>query len=416
MKKQVKGVRYRGDEHVRGAGARRRPDRHRHTVDTSSSFVQNLCLMGRSRSFLVFLLLAGLVFPAGASAFSTTVQSDTYLQLRESISGKNLAPLYQYVSLDIENIEGREGLSFHTSGWLRVDLADDTAGDDYEDQLTYAYLSIRLPTRVTLNIGRSFVVEGVASEQVDGVYAKALLPANFDVAVYGGQRVDMREKYEEDFIWGARVSHTIPERYRIGLSFLKEDDEDGNDFREEGGVDLWVSAAATAYLQGLSSYNFDTDGWMEHSYHLNLGPYKDFRVNLTYSFVNYEDFFSKADLSAFSPVSLDPREEMQLVGARVDYTFKGSYTVTPEYRNYRYDIMGDADYYGAALRYLSGGYAAGASFHRMDGESDRLRYYQLRTGHKRRGHGPGPGGRGGVCLLGDHAGGPGPGVRTEPLL
>jgi hypothetical protein len=199
------------------------------------------------------------------------------------------------------------------------------------------------------------------------------------VAVYLGQRVDLNERYDEDFIWGGRVSHTIPERYRIGLSFLKEDDEDGNDFREEGGVDLWVSAAQTANLQGISSYNFETGGWMEHSYFLNLGPYKDFRVSVSYSLIDYEDFFSKADLSAFSPVSLDPKEEMQQVGASVDYTFKGSYTVTPEYRNYSYDIMGDADYYGATLRYLSGGYAAGASFHRMDGENDRLRYYQVRT-------------------------------------
>jgi hypothetical protein len=50
-----------------------------------------------------------------------------------------------------------------------------------------------------------------------------------------------------------------------------------------------------------------------------------------------------------------------------------------DYTNYSYKTMGEAGYYGAGIIAVISRTSAGASFHRMDGAVDRLRYREARV-------------------------------------
>src|SRR3990172_3033576 len=58
----------------------------------------------------------------------------------------------------------------------------------------------------------------------------------------------------------------------------------------------------------------------------------------------------------------------------------GTFTVSADYRNFSYDIAGNADYYGGLLIYnFLKNAGAGLGYHRMDGDSDRLKYHEYRA-------------------------------------
>jgi hypothetical protein len=228
-------------------------------------------------------------------------------------------------------------------------------------------------------VGRVLVYEGVASEQIDGLYGKADLLGGFGAAVFGGVPVETDDDERGgDYGYGGRLSHRQKEYYSIGLSYFTEEN-DNDDFREEFGIDLWGSPVKKVHVEGISSYNLETDGWMEHTYTLSLGPYNNLRVNGEYSDVDYEHFFFSTTLSAFDISSLDPDESVQSIGGSAEFDFAEAFTAGAEYKNYGYDLSGSADYYGGLIRYSHGGYAAGASLHRMDGQTDELMYYQYRV-------------------------------------
>jgi hypothetical protein len=327
-----------------------------------------------------------LLLPGGpALALDASVSSSTFLSLRESVGERHIAPVYEYLDINVKNIVDTE-VSLHANGWLRVDLADEWAGDEFEGELSYAYLSLGLTEKgfmekAFLNLGRVFVFEGAVTEPMDGAYAKADLPNGFGVSVFGGAPVEGDSgSLGADAIYGARLSRQGYGVYSIGTSYLKQDGDADKDEREEQGIDLWLRPAGIVEVQGLSAYSYNTSGWMEHAYRLTLGPYRKLRLNGAYSFVNYEHFFSSPTLDVFSATQLDPAEEMQTAGGSVDYAFSGqSMTVTLEYKHHEYDIKGDATLYGGTLSYAREGYLAGLSVHRMDGETEDLEYYQYRA-------------------------------------
>lgn len=332
------------------------------------------------RLFLL-IVVGALFFPATSKAFTFTGQSRTYLQARETISGENLTPLYEYLDFKIENV-GSADVSFHFGGWARADLTGETLGKKTNNELQYAYVTYRRPTsNAIVSAGRLYVFEGVASEQIDGLYTRTDLKGAFGVAVYGGSPVETDVNTRRgDSIYGARVSHELRGTYVVGLSYLKEDDNSA-DFREEEGIDLWVKPGAKVILQGRSWYNALTSGWMQHNYHLLLGPFDKLNLNLEGSKVSYGDYFQSATVSAFTFPSIDPNETVSAVGLGARYTFSPSLTGIIEYKNYEYDLAGGADYYGGRIIYAasSSGYGAGISLYRMDGATDKLKYGAYRA-------------------------------------
>jgi hypothetical protein len=337
--------------------------------------------------FVLILLLA----PVGASAASLTGNSNTYLQSRESAGGANLMPLYEYLDFTVQNL-GSESVSVHFGGWLGYDLQDDTFGNNKKkgSDLQYGYVSYRTKERnMVVNLGRVMVFEGVAAERIDGIYARTDLIKGFAISAFGGAPVETNDNsLGNSTIYGGRISHQYEGLYTIGLSYLNENKDNNENkntdiWRREGGIDLWVRPMNKVELSGKSSFNFQTVGWMEHSYYLMFGPFDKLRVNAEATWINYEDYFAAATMSVFKLIpggTLDPKEKVNILGPEVFYAINENWAISADYKSYSYDIAGSASYYGVKATYrMPKSYSAGISIHKMDGETNRLKYDEYRV-------------------------------------
>jgi hypothetical protein len=320
------------------------------------------------------VVLLSLLFPLMASALEVSGRSRTYLMSRETVDSKHLMPLYEFLDFKAES-SGTGAVSFNFGGWYRYDLQDESFNGRSNDDLQYAYLSIRQRTgNAVLNIGRMRVHEGVASELVDGVYGRADLRGGFGMAVYGGSPVEtMFDTRRGDSIYGGRISLGIPGLYSLGISYLDEKNNNSALRREEG-VDLWLRPLSKLELQGVSSYNALSRHWMLHSYYLTIGPFGDLRLIGEASQVSYRDYFAVTTLSAFTFPNINPDETVTTGGGSVEYAVTSSLTAIVDYKAFKYKIAGSADYYGGKVAYAGSSFGVGGSVHRMNGESDRLRY------------------------------------------
>lgn len=340
-------------------------------------------LMRRAGAAVMLLLLAA--FPRyGAAEVEIEGTSSTYLQSRETVDGSGLLPLYEYLNFNVQNL-GKESLSFHFGGWVRYDLGDDSYGKDKNSNLQYAFLGYRnSAANAVVNLGRVMIFEGVAAEHVDGVYAGTDLQGGFGVSAYGGAPVMTNEGDDSgsNSIFGARVTHTLEGLYTVGLSYLKQE-KNSADFREEQGVDLWGRPFGRVEIMGRSSYNVLTKRWMQDAYTLLLGPFANLTFNTEFSWIDYESYFDAVTNNAFTfqpGGALNPKEQLTILGETVSYEFNERLSASADYKQYGYDIAGNAIYSGAGVRYSdprSMGF--GVSVHRMDGETDRLSYDEYRV-------------------------------------
>ncbi len=232
------------------------------------------------------------------------------------------------------------------------------------------------------------VFEGVAAERLDGIYARTDLQYGFGISGFGGIPVDDTGVSipGNNNIYGGRLSHQFGEIYRIGVSALKEE-KNSQDYRKESGLDLWVHPIDKVDLTGQLSYNDITKGWMEQSYALMLGPFEKLRLNTTASWIDYTNYFYRSTLSAFTVQAgtIQPGEKVRILGEEVSYPIMEKSLITVDYRNYGYDIAGNANYYGGKFKYpITENGGMGLGYHRMDGETDTLKYNEYRVyGYKK---------------------------------
>lgn len=331
------------------------------------------------------LLLALVPAPPAAAAASLAGTSSTYLQSRETENGSKLLPLYEYLDFTVQDL-GVQSVSVHFGGWLGYDLKDDSFGNDKKkgSDMQYGYVSYRAQERnAVVNLGRVMVFEGVAAERVDGIYARTDIKGGFGISAFGGSPVETNATPVpgNNTIYGARLSHQSAGLYTLGLSYLKEEKGSAT-YRQEEGVDLWLRPVNKVELMGRSSYNAETKGWMEHAYYLVLGPFDKLRFNTEASWINYADYFNGATTSAFKLTPggpIDPKEKVNILGEEVAYAISKNWTASVDYKKYGYDIAGSANYYGAKATYvLPKSYNAGISVHKMDGDTNRLKYDEYR--------------------------------------
>jgi hypothetical protein len=120
---------------------------------------------------------------------------------------------------------------------------------------------------------------------------------------------------------------------------------------------------------------------MEHAYAITISPLENLRINADISKVNYKDYFYQVTTNVFSLARLiDPREDVFALGGSVELTLLQNLRLTADYKSYDYKLAGRADYYGCKASFLlPDAFAVGASIHRMDGESAKLRYNEYRV-------------------------------------
>jgi hypothetical protein len=342
------------------------------------------------RAAVVGFTLLLLFLPTVSPAVSLSGDSSTYVQSREAADSSKILGVYEYLDFAVQNL-GNETISFHTGGWLRYDLKEEEFGNKSSSDLQYSYLSFKSKTDNTVvNLGRVMVFEGVATERVDGLYARTDLMAGFGLSGFGGSPVETgTDMPGNSLIYGARLSHQNGDVYKIGISALKEEKDD-QDYRREEGIDIWVHPIDKVDVTGRSSYNDVTKGWMEQSYALILGPFEKLRLNATASWIDYDNYFFRTTMSAFTVKSglIQPHEKVRTLGGEASYPIKDKVLITADYKNFTYDIAGKADYFGGKIKYaLSGSGGAGIGYHAMVGDTDKLKYNEYRVyGYKKFGH------------------------------
>lgn len=319
--------------------------------------------------------------PLEAYAATLTGDATTILRMKETTDDKKLYPLYEYLNLGGGKEWGRGTLNFNAGGWGRLDLGDQsiTTTGRTDGALQHGYASYRSDeNNLSFQVGRQFIAEGVATERLDGLYLHNDLMAGFTAAAFVGAPVVTQTDFKGgDLTYGGRIAHSAAKYYTFGLSALKT----GNRIREEEGIDLWLHPFKQLDIVGRSSYNSLTSGWMEHAYNLVYAPFDSLRFNASLSNVNYQDYFYHVTTNALSLTNgiLDPREKVLSLAGGVNYIYNENLNLSLDYKNYSYDIAGRAQYYGGkAVFSLPDSLLAGFSFHRMDGESARLRFDEYR--------------------------------------
>lgn len=328
--------------------------------------------------FALSLILVMLVASSTViSAITLDGSSRSYLRSEQSISENNLLPGYEYLDLSLGDV-GNENISIHFGGWGRFDFKQETG----ETDLQYAFVSYKYRyDNAFVNLGRVMVFEGVAAERLDGGYARTDLAGNFGVSLFGGVPAETSINAPgNNVLYGARLSHQSAGLYRIGISALRQERDDG-DVREDAGVDIWLQPANRVEVTGLSVYDSIDDSWKEHAYSLVLGPFDKIRLITDASWYDYSSFFRPASTAAFTFTTglLDPAETAWHLGEEIQYSLSDKINVFANYRIYRYEKAGDASSYGGRVNYAHGeGTAAGLSVNRADGDTDRLKYTQYR--------------------------------------
>jgi hypothetical protein len=163
-------------------------------------------------------MLISLVTVSAAVTLDGTSRS--YLLSRETAAGTKLLPGYEYLDLSVRDIGG-DAISAHFGGWGRFDFREETGDKDVQ----YAFVSYRRKeANSVVNLGRIMVFEGVAAERVDGAYARTDLAGGLGISAFGGSPVEVGiDTPGNNIIYGARLSHQLPNLYGIGVSFLKEE-------------------------------------------------------------------------------------------------------------------------------------------------------------------------------------------------
>ncbi len=247
------------------------------------------------RNLLIFLISLGLIGLAASplraeklSGQSTTILRGFEQTLQEEEG--TFIPLYEYVTLNLTDV-GISGLSFHTSGWGRVNLYDYPEDDLTKENLTYGYLDLwRLGNTVNLRAGRQLIYLGVVSGHADGVLLQ-LRQKYFGLGVFGGIPVSEESKMSEnlflesesgDRMEGGRLYLAYPQIGEVGFSVLYSEDDNNPDQRYWG-VDWELTRYSLLSIIGHLNYDIIS----EEVYDLAILPILRLGKGLKFSYNYY---------------------------------------------------------------------------------------------------------------------------------
>ena len=343
---------------------------------------------------LRLMTLAFASLPSLAAAADLGVDATSLIRLEErSVPGfkdENVVPATQFLGVDLDKL-GDGNLSFHLHGWGRVDLAHRSTDEGTTDgDLSYAYLAYRFPKADGLiRLGRFYVYEGIAAEQLDGVSVRGDLAKGFTASLFGGApvRLDITDRNKGDYVVGGRVGFRVPGILEIGASALREGNTDTGqtanlkNYRQLVGGDIWLAPFRMIEVRGHSSYNTATDGFAEHSYLVLFQPLKDLSISAEYNDYRLKDYFASTNLrSLFNP---DKGETLRSYGGSVTYVIAKPVEVSADYKriNYHGDNHGNTHRYGGEVRLTLADrkVRAGVSYHRADSNrADVNSYHEVR--------------------------------------
>jgi hypothetical protein len=309
-------------------------------------------------------------------------RSRTFVTSQQTITEDDIIRLYEYIDINVPGIIS-QNVSFHASGWGRFSIEEEPDDDERtEGELTYAHLDFTIDALSSmLSFGRQFTFWGPAIEQFDGVSMGSAF-RGFSTKLFVGSPpeldIDSDDNRKGDIIYGGRLSHSITERYQVGAAYVKENN-DSKEFREELGLDLWLSPVRWLMFEGDSVYSQETEGWSEHSYRLTIGPPAKINVFGEYANVNFEHYLSATTSNAFDHLVMDHDESYVLAGGGLSAFLTSELNTLLKVRHYNYKESGNATSYRGDVIYSYERLLIGMSATRMQGETDELQYTMLRA-------------------------------------
>jgi hypothetical protein len=345
---------------------------------------KGVSLLVKDRLQLLMVLTVGfcLWVPADSPAADLNVTSETIFRGfdRQAKNGNKLsaAPGYEYIQLDYGNLK-TPGLSLHVNGWGRLNLGDNYNDNDTAGELSHAYLQYVSPSRdVQIRAGRQYIFEGIARDNLDGVYAKTDMVRTLVLSAYAGAPVALASLNgrKDDFIIGGNVSHSRPGFYDLGFSYRYLSDN-GHRGEEALGTDLSLQLPGDIYLLGHSAYNLVSSGWKEHFYELRI-PVLQFSVRPFVQQFNYADYFSNRNNSTNMFRFLQGSDNsLTISGAEAFWNPTGHTEYALRFKNVDYDKRFSSSQMYTMLavwrwKVLS---EVGAELGRMQGSNQENRYY-----------------------------------------
>ncbi len=309
--------------------------------------------------FAIASLFLPTLFPDPSAAAGISLSSQTYLlYYRRDASGSDqqtFAPVYEYFSGDARGLGGTP-VSFHVSGWGRLDLGDESGEGRRTGDLASAYLQYLHPTgNGEIRLGRFFLAEGAAAEIIDGIFLKTATSAGVGVSAFGGAPVErsITAAKEGDSIYGGRLFFVRPGFAEIGVSYLKERGEFQGSDREVVGGDLWIRPLGPIELTGRAAYNLSTEAFATQRYVLRIWPRAGIDVGVGYEQYKYKDLFQTALNPAFLSPAIDNNDQVRSVFAILDWEIGKGVTLEATVKAIRHNLAdpGDAKRGELGLRY-----------------------------------------------------------------
>lgn len=286
---------------------------------------------------------------------------------------KLILPIYEFLGIDYGDVESG-GISMHLYGWGRKDMADnDYFEDDPDGELVYGYLQYAKPySRLRFHLGRQHIFSGVTNDSVDGIQVETGLGPHFSANIYGGLPVayDGEDGGNGQSVYGGRLAHHLGLNYEIGLSYQSVA-VDGEADKVKAGADLLVHMGRWLTLNGLSSYNLESQDWREHNYSARLKVDR-WALEPSYQYFQYQDYFDTTNSNnAIFTFLKDSEETMAIAGADLLWHSAGAVKMGVRGRSYTYDVRQESAQYLAGLLSInfSDGSQIGAEVGRMDGET-----------------------------------------------
>lgn len=343
------------------------------------------------------LALTLLLVPKVSVAAEMGIDASTVFRFEErsapQIDKSRVVPATQFVNVNVGKVADGN-LSFHLSGWGRVDLADRSSHDGtFDGDIAYGYLMYRLPKgNGQVKAGRFFVYDVGPVEQLDGVSGRTDLARGFDISGFIGKpvKIDDYQDNRGNVIAGGRLGYRYGGKLDLGISALHEDGawtrqyfpggvglKTEQKYRQLVGADLWLSPVNFLELNGRTSFDTVIGELAEQSYLLTIRPMKGLSVAAEFNEQQLGSYFSASSLplTMFRPI---PGTKVTSYGATASYAVSRPVELIADYKDTRYRSTG----YGNSKRYGFGARVLllervrlGLGWHRLDSQLEALNSY-----------------------------------------
>lgn len=326
---------------------------------------------------LLAALVAATACAQDVNVYSTTI-GQMWKQDTNGFDKSNFLPATEFLGIDATKV-GSDKLSLHLYGWGYADLQDpSTIGGKNGGNLTYGYLQYDFDqANAQIKAGRIVVNQGIANEQVDGVFARTDLKNGFTVSAFAGVPVIYKNlsdntqsqiAWQRDVIVGARLSWRYAKLGEIGVSYLQDGTNatvpqttpaTPNYMRQQVGVDLGLTPWDFLAVNGRTVFDVqsrpaaqpgsENSSIAEHDYSATAKVASSLSFTGTYVERNFNAYYAGTTLPSL--FNMNEKGMLTATGLAMTWTPLDGLQISPDVKRTDRELYGDTTRAGADFRY-----------------------------------------------------------------